>query len=171
MTAITLFLGILSGIIPEVLKLVKDWKDKKHEKEMFELQMKAAEAQSAIRIRELEVKADIEEEKATLKRSEPKAIPVVGVKVVDAITGVFNSIIFFLNGIVRPGITMGFFALYVYIKYWKYQTAIKDIYSPFYQSPIELIWTDMDQAIFATVIGHWFGQRMMRWSVERWYRV
>lgn len=160
--------GIFTGIIPELLKIFKDIRDKKHEIEMYKLQMEMIKLQGTIRIEELQAQADIKESEVLYKYSEPKPIPTTGFKTVDVITGIFNAIIFLTNGLVRPIVTYCFVTFYGLVKYGQYKTIIASgIYMSKYDVLVSL-WSDIDHAVFATVIGHWFGQRMMRWAVERY---
>jgi len=167
LSVLGMIFGLLSGTIPELLKYWKDKKDKEHEREMFKLQMEAWRMQGEQRLEEIKAEADIRESEALYKYSEPKPIPVTGYKVIDFITGIFNSLIFLANGLIRPIVTAAFVAFYGWVKYSHYKIISFSLSDPVDKfRAIKDIWTETDQAIFATVIGHWFGQRMMRWTLE-----
>jgi len=171
-------LGIFTGAIPELLKYFKQKQDQKHELAVLDLQMKAQTQRHTERIEEINVEGDIKESEALYKYAEVKPIPIVGNIVIDSITGIFNSIVFLLNGLVRPLVTFCFVGFYGMIKYGQYQfllESMKDVdkFSPFYQSKSAILqqcWTETDHAVFATIVGHWFGQRLMRWSIERYVK-
>jgi uncharacterized membrane protein (GlpM family) len=169
-------LGILTGAIPELLKFFKQKQDQKHELEILKLQMQAQAQGHTERLEEINAEADIKESEALYKYAEIKPIPMIGNKVVDIITGLCNSLIFLLNGLVRSVVTFCFVAFYGLIKYGQYQALMEtvketDKLSPYYQSSLTIltqIWTETDHAVFSTILGHWFGQRMMRWSIEHY---
>jgi len=45
-------IGLLGSLMPEAIKLFKDWRDKKHEIEMFKLQMEYQKQMTELRIQE-----------------------------------------------------------------------------------------------------------------------
>ena len=61
-----------------------------------------------------------------------------------------------LNASVRPVLAYAFFMLYSYAKYMQYQYLVTML-TP--DDLIDLLWSIEDQAIFASVIGFYFGQR------------
>ena len=72
-------------------------------------------------------------------------------KLDDALYNTFYNgiyIVDLLNGCVRPLIATSFFAVYCYVKYISFNT-----------NQINAIWDDEDQAIFATIISFYYGQR------------
>ena len=168
--------GILTGAIPEIIRFFKDRQDKKHEIELYKLQMENTKLLGAQRLEEIRTEADIRESEAMYKYAEVKPIPIVGNVVIDFMVGFFNAIIYLLNGLVRPTIAFAFTGFYGMIKYGQYQTIMEttsttDPLSPYYiskWSAFRECWTETDHAVFATIIGHYFGQRMMRWAVERY---
>ncbi len=168
--------GIFTGAIPELLKYFKQKQDQKHELAVLNLQMQAQAQGHVERLEEIGAEADIKESEAMYKYAEVKPIPIVGNIVIDSITGIFNSVVFLLNGLVRPLVTFCFVGFYGMIKYGQYQFLLEsmegvDKLSPFYQSKSTILqqcWTETDHAVFATIVGHWFGQRLMRWSIERY---
>lgn len=129
-------IGFLGSIIPNLLKLWQDKKDKEHELKILQIQIERDKLGFAQKMEEINVQADIAESEALYKTLQP-----VGVKWVDA-----------LIGTVRPVISYAFFALYGIIKYWQYKTygSSHDMFS---------LWTDADMTIFCTIVSFWFGSR------------
>jgi len=135
-------LGLIGGLIPNLLKLWQDKKDKEHERSILKMQMEMMKAGHIQRLEEINATADIEETKALYHSMKPS-----GILWIDALTAS-----------VRPVITYCFFALYAYIKIpivvSSYKLASTD-YITFYIR----VWSDMDVAIFCTIITFWFGNR------------
>ncbi len=129
-------LGFLGSIVPQLLKLYQDKKDKEHELKIMELQIEREKLGHTYKMEEINTMADIEETKALYQTLKPS-----GIKWIDA-----------LIGTVRPVITYSFFGLYAFIKYWHYKQ---------YGTGHEIfpLWTDVDMAIFCTIITFWFGNR------------
>lgn len=125
-------LGFLSAAFPDFLAIFKDRRDKAHELQIMQLQMKQQAEGHAQRLEEINAAADIAEAKALYRTYS------TGVRWVDA-----------LNGTVRPVLAYSFFALYAYMKFCQ---AI--------DTPWQM-WTEEDQAIFAGIISFYFGQRAM----------
>ncbi|MBT9171151.1 MAG: hypothetical protein DDT18_01519 [Actinobacteria bacterium] len=135
-------LGFLGSVVPQVIKLYQDKKDKEHELKLLNLQIQAQAQGHTQRLEEINVQADIEESKALYKHAEVK---LSGVKWVDAA-------LTFLTSSVRPVITYSFFGLYAWVKIAMYQR----------EGDIVKIWTEYDLALFSTIIAFWFGSRSMQ---------
>ena len=150
-------IGLIGSFIPEAIKLFKDWQDKKHEKEMLELQLKYARELSQLKIQEAQALAEIE---ADLKAYEYKGtieFKPTGNKFFDFLQ-VFGN---FLNQSVRPILT------YVIAGGW-----ISLKVAMFYQAGGTLdvlpqIWTETDSNFVAMVISFWFGNRAMMRAMGR----
>ncbi len=134
--------GFAGSVVPALMKMYQDKKDKEHEFKLLELQMKSQAQGHIQRLEEINAAADIGESKALYKSAE---ITPSGVKWVDAA-------LTFLTGSVRPVITYSFFAIYAWVKIAMYSIE-KDILK---------VWSEADMAIFCTIISFWFGQRAMR---------
>ena len=133
-TILSSLIGFIGAMVPEVLKLFQDHKDKKHELQILKLQIEQQSNGHATRLEEIRVSADVLETSALYKTWHS------GISWVDA-----------LNGTVRPTIAYAFFALYATTKLMQ----------------AELIWCEEDQAIFASVISFYFGQRAVNKSFKR----
>ena len=136
--------GFIRSLLPEILKLIKDGKDKKHELEILDRQSNFQKSKSNWRLEEIEEMTNMLETKAIYQTYN------TGIRFIDA-----------LNGSVRPVIAYGFFALYCFVK-------INKIFSLEPGSPLfvwmEYIWLDEDQAIFSGIISFYFGNRAFRYK-------
>ena len=133
--------GFISSIIPELFKFFTDKNDKKHELEILDRQISIQQSGIQSRLEEVSNQIDIAEVKTIYSTFKS------GVHWVDV-----------LNVLVRPILAYSFFALYCTIKYLQFSTItiITD-----YKALVEALWTIDDQAIFAGIIGFYFGQRAM----------
>ena len=131
--------GLLSGALPEALKYFKQKQDNQHELKVMELQMQQQAQGHIERLEEINTQADIADSQALYKAAEQK---MTGVRWVDAFISLLISS-------VRPVITYSFFGLYAAVKLSMYRGSMVEL------------WTEMDMAVFATIISHWFGYRSM----------
>jgi hypothetical protein len=144
---ITLFgslLGFVGAAFPDLLKLLRDTNDKKHEIQILQMQMEQQRQGHSERLEEISVKgnleADIAETKSLYKTYS------TGITWVDS-----------LNGTVRPIIAYAFFILYATVKILTYWAIVATDTSIIYST----LWTEEDAAIFAGIISFYFGQRAM----------
>ena len=151
-------IGLLGSFIPELLKYFKQKEDHKHEKEMFNLQVQLAEKEHKFRVDEMNITADIEESKAVYKAAEQK---LTGSRWIDGAIALYNSS-------VRPTVTYAFVLLYGLVKYAQYSIAVAQGDTKW--DIIVKLWNSEDMAAFMTVIGFWFGGRMLKSMVERYSR-
>ncbi len=150
-------LGFGSSMVPDLLKLIQDKRDKAHEIELIKLQAQAADKQAdndltkTIAIAEGQQAVAIQESYRTDVRSTIEA----GFGWVAA-----------LSASVRPILTYLFFFLYVAVKYSQihlmmnptmpWQTAIT------FAEAISTAWGEEDMAIFSAIVAFWFGSRSVR---------
>ncbi len=144
LTLLGTFIGFLTSLAPDALKMFQDGLDKKHEIELYKLQMKS----------------NFQEAEAIIAAAEMKAIhqpdtyaPMTHSENINF----FRAVIEFLRGTVRPVLTYMFFFLYAWVKFMMIQHVGLDnaLDTPW------LLWTEEDGAIFAAIISYWFGQRGM----------
>lgn len=135
-------LGFGSSIVPQLMKMWQDKRDKEHEIKLLGLQMQMQAVGHTQRLEEINATADIEESRALYQSAEVK---LSGVAWVDAIMTALNTS-------VRPMITYSFFGLYAWVKMALYGIE-KDIIT---------VWSAEDMAIFCTIMGFWFGNRSMQ---------
>lgn len=131
--------GFISSIFPELFKIWRDSSDRKHELAIMQLQMQVAAQQETNKLDELGIYANISESAALYRTYK------TGISWVDA-----------LNGTVRPVITYAFFFLYAAVKYIQYHIIGDE--APLFQY-LDVLWGQEDQAILASTISFYFGQR------------
>lgn len=164
--AATTILGFLGGFITPLIDLWKQSKDQKHELEVMKLQADAQAAGHQQRLEEINTQADVESERLALEASKITVLGYTGTTWLDVPIVAVNTLLMFVNGLVRPVITYGFFWLYVMVKYAQYQIIFQEGTGR-YQAILG-IWGDNDQAIFGSVVGFWFGSRMSQRMKEKW---
>jgi len=138
-------LGFGSSLAPSIMQFMQDGKDKKHELKSLEMQIALMDKKSEMVVEEaqvtgemnaiaLEIQAEIESIKGA-----HQPMQALGIGWVDA-----------LRGSVRPIVTYWFMGLYSYAKYSAYVNS-------------EVVWGEMDQALFATILAFWFGDRIKKY--------
>lgn len=148
-------LGVLGSLLPEVLKFFNNKEDHKHELAVLNVQAQMAMSEHAYRLEEINAQADIATEQAVYKAAEVKT---TGWQFIDGINALYNST-------VRPTITYAFMFLYAYVKYSMIYGSIQAGYK--WQEVGLLIWGAEDFAIFSTIMGFWFGGRLMKNMLDR----
>ena len=142
---ITLFAsiaGFIGSLIPEIIKYLKDNRDKQHELNILAQQIKYSKLHTSNQIEEINLTRDAMEQAALYNTYKTE------IKWIDA-----------LNGSVRPALAYSFFIMYVSVKYLQYH-AISS--SAHVIEHLEVIWNIEDQAIFAGIISFYYGQRTFR---------
>jgi len=138
-TLIASIAGFISSIFPELLKFFKDKNDKQHELEILDRQIEFSKQSSKHRLEEVNISRDILEQASLYSTYKS------GVGWVDA-----------LNGTVRPVLAYSFFGMYGGVKLLQYASISASAHLIEY---LDVLWTIDDQAIFASVISFYFGQR------------
>lgn len=141
-------LGLLGSIIPEGIKLFKEYRDQKHEREMLELQMKYQREMIEARIQEARALATLELDKETYRFAEPEVKP-TGKGFLDALQVIAS----FYNTTVRPTLTYIVIACWLMVKYAMWQIAGGSL------QVLPQIWTEADNEFVAAVVMFWFGGR------------
>lgn len=139
-------LGFLGSAFPEFLKVYKDQKDRAHELNILDRQAELMKNGHMNRMEEIQVQADAVTAKALYAHARP-----TGTRWVDA-----------LAGTVRPVITYAFFLLYAVMKYSQWAVVYSMMEQYDWREAFIHIWHLEDQALFATVISFWFGQRLLQ---------
>lgn len=143
-------IGFSTAIIPEVLNLIKDKNDKKHELEMLdkqiEINMKRNESNREI-LNNINhgiysIQSSLDSNDFNLIKTERKI----------NFSDIFNSS-------VRPMITYLFFGLFIYIKIFQIQSL--DFEKTDLDDFMEIVWDEQAKAMFSIVIAFWFGQRQI----------
>ena len=138
-------LGFGTSLVPEILGYFKQSQADKQELAMLEAKAKYAEKLSELKVKELDMQADIEETRGIYEHD----------RSIDA-GGFVNA----LRGSVRPVLTYAFFSLFATIKgvtlYAMVNTHGMDLSAGLLE-----IWDPETQAIFSAIIAFWFGNRAM----------
>jgi UDP-N-acetylglucosamine enolpyruvyl transferase len=145
LTLLGSLLGFISSLVPQFLKIWQDRQDRKQELAIIDRQMEQARLGHQQRLEEINVQADISQSQALYQHD-------------SQLKG--SSWVESLRASVRPLITYAFFALFATIKIsalyvlivdqgWSLTTAMPEI------------WDEETQALFAAVLGFWFGARMV----------
>ncbi len=140
--------GFIGSLIPEILKMIKDRFDKKHELDIIDLEIKKQQYVKTSNDKNTLHKYDIQCQKQLY------ATYSSGINWVDA-----------LNSSVRPVLAYSFFFMYSAVKYAQY-FSIKQ--QPILIEYLNILWTVDDQAIFAGIISFYFGQRTFNklWKIK-----
>jgi hypothetical protein len=152
----TLF-GFLGNFVPELLKFWKQKEDNKHELAVMDKQIEMAKMEHEQKLEEINVQADISESAALYKSAEQK---ITGLKWVDGIVELYNSS-------VRPTLTYCFFGMYAFVKIKTLLILLPIMSDQTFLANIKIIWTEEDGAIFATIIGFWFGSRTLKHFLKK----
>ena len=155
LTIIGAIVGLLGSLAPELLKFFNNKEDHKFQKEMAALQMEELKIRGEIDLTKINAQADIESEKALYEHSK---LPRTGWKYID-------GLISFYTGTVRPTITYLFMGTYILVKYGVYMSYTQSGYT--WQQAVAMVWSGEDFAIFATIMGFWFGGRFLKYSLGR----
>ncbi len=147
--------GLLGSLLPEVLKFWNNKEDHRHELAVLSVQAEMAKSEHVYRLEEISSQADIATEQAVYKAAEIKT---TGWRFVDGINALYNSS-------VRPTITYAFMVLYAYVKYSLIYSSVAAGYK--WQEVGSQIWGSEDFAIFATIMGFWFGGRLVKHMLDR----
>lgn len=143
-------IGLLGSFLPKILDFLKAKEDHKHELSVLKVQAEMAKSEHQYRIEEVNVQGDIASEQAVYKQAELKY---TGVKWVDGILALYA-------GTIRPTITYLFMGSYIFVKYAQLQV-LKAAGGNLWNIVWKL-WTSEDMAVFCTVIGFWFGGRLLK---------
>lgn len=136
-------LGFIGALMPEALKLFRDYHDRRHELAVMDRQMELQKLGHSQRLEEIRIGADATETQALYQTWK------TGVDWVDA-----------LNGTVRPVLAYAFFLLYAAVKIA--QGCMLSDGGAAMPQLLPMLWNVEDQAIFAGIISFYFGQRALR---------
>lgn len=152
-------LGFISSATPELLKLVRDGKDRAHEIAVLKLQLEYDKARLAENTAERQVR--LEAIFAESQRAEEAAL---SIRLKEQLTGIHW--VDALAGSVRPVLTYSFFLLYAVVKAAQFQLLLQPVLPwaapPSAAQALVLLWSEEDIAIFSAIMAFWFGSRVMR---------
>lgn len=146
------FLGFFSSALPEFIKIYRDHKDRDHELAIMDRQIERMQKGDTQRLEEIRITSDAQVSQAMYSHARE-----TGVLWVDA-----------LGGTVRPLITYAFFLLYAAVKIVQAMIIYKTMSLQNWTDALVYVWHLEDQALFATVISFWFGQRMLHKNRSGW---
>lgn len=149
-------LGLLGSVIPEGLKLFKDRQDKRHEIEMFKLQMEYQRQMAEARIQEARALAELELDKEAYRYA-PVEVKPAGNAWLDAL----QVIGAFYNQTVRPTITYMVIAGWLVVKYASWQVLGGNL------QVLPSVWTEADSEFVSAVVMFWFGGRAFGRTFQR----
>lgn len=141
-TLISTIFGVLSGLLPNVIKIFEKKLDYKHEIELTKIKMDAAREGLVLQLQVEGLKADTAEGESLRKHDSD----------IEYI-GFWGA----LRASIRPTITYAFFALFVGIKIAAFMVLVDRGASP--TELLSLVWDSETMAIFSAIIGFWFGSR------------
>jgi hypothetical protein len=141
-TLISTIFGVLSSLLPNVIKIFEKKQDYAHEIALTKLKMDAAKEGLLFQLQMEEVKADVAEGESVRKHDSDIEY-----------SGFWAA----LRASIRPIITYAFFALFVGIKIAAFVVLVQKDATP--SELLSLVWDSETMAIFSAIIGFWFGSR------------
>ena len=141
---IVALLGAVAGFMPAVVQYLTKKADNAHELAMEQLRIDAARQGAALEVDRSRAEADVRQ----ADRIYDFANQPSGISVVDA-----------LVVLVRPLITFCIFGMWMVLTSGLFVYAVNKGYD--LGQIYKLLWDEETQAIFAAIIGFWFGNRMM----------
>jgi hypothetical protein len=143
-TALPAILGALAGMVPAIIQFFTLKANNAHQLAMAQEQRQAAKEGVALQV-------DLENARADVRQADRiygyNAGP-SGIKWVDALA-VF----------IRPFLTLAFFSIWFLMEVFLFIYAVNTGYD--LGQLVKLLWPAETQAMFAAIIGFWFGDRMM----------
>lgn len=144
LTILSSLFGVASGVLPNIVKLMEVKQDHKHEIELTKLKMEAAS-------KGLELTAISEGAKADAAEGESVRQHDTAIRTTGFLEGLRASI--------RPVITYCFFFLFCGVKVAIVYVMLQKGHNP--TDIINAVWDQNTMAVFAAVLGFWFGSRSM----------
>ncbi len=157
-------LGGLFRIVPELFKLIDREKERQHERQMVDLQLKLDEKRAELELKQITVTSENEQQLAELKAlieatkaTSGKLKGPTGIWLVDTLIGFAEA----ANAFVRPILTYW----YCVLAYGAYKGALLYITlasGSTVDNAILSVWTETDYKIMISIIGFWFVDRALR---------
>lgn len=152
LTVLTMLIGFISSLAPDFIKKWQDSSDKKHELEMFKLQMEMQAQGHVDKIEEMGMQGYSDIVTAALA-DQSKQVEKASQWVID------------LSASVRPIVTYIFVIAFIGFKMSAFFAAInpslpwKEALS--YGDAMIAIWGESETALLAGIVAYWFGDRAM----------
>lgn len=144
LTILTTIFGLVSGVLPSVVKIFERKQEYQHELELIRLKMEAAKQGLEFEAIARAAQADADESKSLRDHD-------------SAIT--YGGRMETLRASVRPVLTYFFFALFCIIKLAAVTLMFTDGYDA--KEILAMVWDTYTVAIFGAIMGFWFGSRAM----------
>jgi len=145
-TLISTIFGVLSGLLPNIIKIFEKKLDYKHEIELTKIKMDAAREGLVLQLQVEGLKTDLAEGESLRKHDSDIEY-----------TGFWGA----LRASIRPVITYAFFIVFVGIKIAAFIVLVDKGATP--TELLTLVWDNETMAIFSAIIGFWLGSR----SIEK----
>jgi len=137
-------IGFVISFAPELLRIIKDKKEKEHELKLIDLQIDTMKLKQYAKLEQVQNYTAIEEDKYTYLPASPNSYKIVEI----------------VAALVRPVITYGVFLLYVCLKVCLIYFCLRVIGCTNLDL-VSRVWTEEDAGLFCGVITFWFGQRSL----------
>jgi hypothetical protein len=161
--ALSLVFGGALRLVPELMKLWDKQKERAHEKEMFDLQLRADKLRADLAMQSMEKQGEIQQQLAELQAlitaTQAQAnitVTRTGNKIVDGFIGVVEV----MSATVRPTITYWLVAAYSLYKLASYDLMVAN--GAAWQDAVLALWTPHDMALLSSVVSFWFVDRTLR---------
>ena len=152
LTILSMIVGFVSSLAPDILKLFQDKRDKKHELALLEMQLKQAENSHLYRMDEIGVQAYSQ-------------IVQSGHQSQDSMLDKSSKWVVDFTASVRPVVTYLFMASFMGFKAAAFCAALNPALpwqdAMNYSQAMMMVWGDEETAIFGGIIAFWFGSREM----------
>lgn len=150
-TLLGALLGAVTNFFPSIMDYFNKKQDHRQKIELFQLEINKMEKMNELGIKMVEAKADASEGDSLRAHDS------------ELDGGVFINA---LRASVRPVITYVFFLLFTAIKVYAVINYMGDNNVPL-SATLPVIWDAETQAIFASIIGFWFGSRTIASFMKR----
>lgn len=144
LTIISSIVGLLSGALPYLVKILERRIDYKYEIELTKIRVEAATRGIELAVIAESIKADVEEGKS--------------VRLHDSSLN-YNGFLETLRSSIRPLLTYFFFFLFCAVKLIAVSLMFKEGYNGI--EVLKAVWDEPTTSIFAAIIAFWFGNRAM----------
>lgn len=150
LAALPAILGALAGMVPALVQLLTLKANNAHQLAMAQEQRQAAKEGVALQVDLANAQADIRQADAIYSFGNSLS----GIKWVDAVAV-----------LVRPYVTIVFFHLWLALEVCLFIYGVNSGYD--LGQLVKLLWPAETQAMFAAIIGFWFGDRMLLRGQQR----
>lgn len=144
-------IGIVGGLLPEVIKFFKDRQEHKQQLELLEMQLKYQQQMTELKIQEAKALSEVELDKAVYSQPIMTEFKQTGTVWLDALQIIGNLYVM----TTRPTLSYLLVVCWIIVKIALWQS----LGGQFTQLP--QVWTDIDGDFVASVIAFWFSGRQL----------